>query len=388
MATFPETLRRLRSERGLSQSGLAQRSGWSRQYIGFWETGKHAPSGQQVQDLDKALRAKGELIGVAHLDNIDAQDMRPLETVELLDRLRSRDTSTQTLDQLEATVFELCCRYKNTPAPTLRAETQQVITEASGLLQRPIGLREHRELLVSAGWLALLSGCLEYDMGLRRGAEATRRAARDLAKEAGHREIEAWSFEMSAWFNLTQGRYRDVLTETKAGLGVGRNYYVSAQLLSQEAKALARLGNAQQVRTALDASRQVVESMSIPDRTDHHFVVDPAKHNFYAMDTYRLAGADTLASSHAYEVLRQGTGRSGEDLSPMRMAEARLTLGVVAAHQGEAQEAHALGVQALEGARKSLPSLVMVAAELESALDECSPALAEDYTARIESLRE
>lgn len=387
MASFPETLRRLRNGRGLSQMGLAQRSGWSRQYIGFWETGKYTPNPQQVQDLDKALQAKGELVGVAHLDNIDARDMSPLETVELLERLKASDTSTQTLEQLEATAFELCCRYKDTPAPVLRAETQRVIAEAAGLLRRPVGLKEHRELLASTGWLALLVGCLEYDMGLRRGAEATRRAAHDLARESGHREIEAWSYEMSAWFKLTQGRYHEVLKETKGGLHAGQGYYVSAQLLSQEAKALARLGDARQVRQALEASRRVLESMPLPERPENHFVVDPAKHDFYAMDTYRLAGAHDLASDHAREVLRQGTGPNGEDLSPMRMAEARLTLGVVAAHGGETDEAHSLGMQALDGARKSLPSLVMVAAELESVLEERAPTLAADFTARISALR-
>lgn len=40
-----------------------------------------------------------------------------------------------------------------------------------------------------AGWLALLTGCVEYDMGLRRHAEATRAAALSLAKEADNSEV-------------------------------------------------------------------------------------------------------------------------------------------------------------------------------------------------------
>jgi hypothetical protein len=51
-------------------------------------------------------------------------------------------------------------------------------------------------LLTAAGWLALLVGCVEYDLGLRAAAEATRAAAKRLGAEAGNGEIIAWAHEM------------------------------------------------------------------------------------------------------------------------------------------------------------------------------------------------
>lgn len=54
----------------------------------------------------------------------------------------------------------------------------------------------------------------------------------------------------------------------------------------------------------------------------------------------------------------------------MRNAEARITLGVVAARTGDIDEAIAQGQLALIGDRKSLPSLLMTSRELAHTLDQ------------------
>ena len=53
----------------------------------------------------------------------------------------------------------------------------------------------------------------------------------------------------------------------------------------------------------------------------------------------------------------------------MRNAEARITLGVVAARAGDKEAAVTHGQRALIGARRSLPSLVMVGQELSGEFD-------------------
>ena len=67
-----------------------------------------------------------------------------------------------------------------------------------------------------AGWLALLVGCVEYDMRDVRSAEASRQAAASLGGEAGHAGIMAWAQEMTCWFALTQGRFRQVIEAARA----------------------------------------------------------------------------------------------------------------------------------------------------------------------------
>lgn len=52
----------------------------------------------------------------------------------------------------------------------------------------------------------------------------------------------------------------------------------------------------------------------------------------------------------------------------MRNAEARVTLGVLAARRGDLEQAVSYGERALEGKRKSLPSLLMTSRELATLL--------------------
>lgn len=52
----------------------------------------------------------------------------------------------------------------------------------------------------------------------------------------------------------------------------------------------------------------------------------------------------------------------------MRIAEARVTLGVVAAREGDLDSALGFGERVLTGSRRSLPSLAMVSADLGQAL--------------------
>jgi hypothetical protein len=105
-----------------------------------------------------------------------------------------------------------------------------------------------------------------------------------------------------------------------------------------------------------------------PENLDHHFVVDPAKFDFYAMDCYRILGENELARLYAQEVIRSSTDFDGTQRKPMRIAEAQITLGVVAAREGDLNEAIGHGRKALALERQSLPSLTMVARDLTTAL--------------------
>jgi hypothetical protein len=138
----------------------------------------------------------------------------------------------------------------------------------------------------------------------------------------------------------------------------------SIRLIHTSSKAWARVGDRRQAEVALDQGRNLLESLPYPGNVDHHFVVEPLKFGFYAMDCYRRVGEDRLAGTYADEVIRASTDNDGTERAPMRIAEARVTLGVVAGRQGDLDQALAHGRQALTGPRKSLPSLSMVSREL------------------------
>lgn len=296
-----------------------------------------------------------------------------MDTEELVRRIRRPAVDDATLDALALVVEQLCCDYARRDAQELVAESRRWLTWVRDLLGVRLTLTQHGDVLDAAGWLTLLIGCLEYDTGQHREAEASRLAALQLATEAGNPVLLGWSHEMRAWFALTKGRCREVVEAAQAGQDAAPGRSVAVALAAQEAKAWARMGNQRNAVHALEKGRTLLDSLPYPERPDNHFVVDPDKFDFYAMDCYRLIGDDKLAKMHALETIRKSTTPEGVVRAPMRRAEATVTLGVVAARSGELEEALEYAYDALGVGRRSQPSLLMVGTELGEALQERFP---------------
>lgn len=296
-----------------------------------------------------------------------------LDALELLSRLRASDLSPTTLDGLRITADRLCCDYPHLAPDRLHQQGLAWLGRITGLLDHRLTLAQHQEVLRLGGLVALLVGCLEYDMGRTRQAEVTRKAALSLGQEAADTRVQGWAHEMRAWYALTGGDYRGVVHAAEAGQAVAPHQSVTVQLAAQRAKAWARLGDRRQVEVALDEGRTLLEKLPYPENLDHHFVVDPSKFDFYAMDCYRVLGENQLARVYANEVISSSTDVDGTSRKPMRIAEARVTLGVLAAREGDLDQAVAFGAKALNADRKSLPSLFMCSQELSALLQDRYP---------------
>ena len=305
--------------------------------------------------------------------NAEILTISGMETLDIVNRLQASDLDDATLDALRITADRLCSEYPYLPSDQLLIEGKNWLRRLTNLQESRLTLAQHRELLVLAGWIALLIGCVEYDIGNRQAAETTRRAALSLGQETEHSAIVGWAHEMRAWMSLTTGDYQGVVTAASTGTDAAPHQAVTVQLATQEAKAWARIGDRRQTEVALDRGRRLLESLPYPENLDNHFVVDPTKFDFYAMDCYRILGQDRMAETLAEEVIRAGTDFDGTEKAPMRIAEARITLGVVAARQGDLEQAVHHGQRALTSQRRSLPSLVMVSRDLTKTLRDRYP---------------
>lgn len=321
-------------------------------------------------------------------ENRDILAMTGMDTLELISRLQRSDLDQATLDGLRITADRLCSEYPFMPPEQLVTEGRAWLRRITAMRGQRVTLRQHREILVLAGWVALLVGCVEYDMGNRQAAETTRQAALSIGTEADEPEITAWSHEIRAWINLTTGDYHGVIAAARAGTEAAPHSGVSVQLAAQEAKAWARLGDRRQTEVALDRGRRLLDAMPYPENLDHHFVVDPTKYDFYAMDCYRHLTEDKMAETLAHEVVRTSTDFDGSERAPMRLAEAHITLGVVAARQGDLDHAVHEAEHALNGQRKSLPSFLMVSRDLTKVLNDRYPAetATKSYLEQVHSL--
>lgn len=336
-----------------------------------WERGDNKPGNEYAPLVAAALGTvtaalfPPERESGAELEVLSATGM---DTLEIVSRLQASDVNDATLEGLRITIDKLCSEYPYMPPGELITEGRQWLRRIVELQDQRLSFRQRRDTLELAGWLSLLVGCLEYDLGDRQRAEATRKMALQLGQDVENSGVLGWAHEMRAWFSLTSGDYRGVIAAAQAGQIAAGNHSAGVQLVAQEAKAWARMGKAREMESSLEKGRQLLEAMPYPENTDNHFVVDPAKFDFYAMDCYRQAGQDRLARTLAEEVIRSGTDFDGTERKPMRIAEARITLGVAAAHEGDLDEAVSHGRKAISGDRKSLPSLALASQDLAAAL--------------------
>ena len=130
-----------------------------------------------------------------------------------------------------------------------------------------------------------------------------------------------------------------VVAAARSGNEVAPHSGVAVQLAAQEAKAWARIGDRRRAEIALDRGRCLLDSTPYLENLDDHFVVDQTKFDFYAMDCYRMLAEDRMAENLADQVIRAGTDFDGTERAPTRVAEARVTYGVIAARQGDLERA-------------------------------------------------
>lgn len=383
LPTWARRIRSMREARGWSQTRAAQEMRthatdqlpvtehlvrrWK-----DWELGKSKPSAfyqpivaASLGTVTAALFPPAEQSGAG----FELLTATGFDTLEIVSRLEASSINNSVLEAVRITVDKLCSEYARQAPGELIMEGRQWLRLLVEMQEQRLTFRQHQETLELSGWLALLVGCLEYDVGDRRAAEATRRAALSLGKEVGSSGILGWAHEMSAWFALTSGDYRGAIAASRTGEAAAGNHSVAVQLIAQQAKAYARMGQRDEMQRTLERGRSLLDAMPYSENVDNHFVVDPNKWDFYAMDCYRHVGENKLARELSEEVLRV-SGFNDLERWPMRKAEAHITLGVVAAREGDLEEALMHGRRALAVDRKSLPSLALVSQDLATTLSQ------------------
>ena len=369
-----------------SQAGRADRLACDEERIRRWETGEvrwpSPPYRRALRELTGLEPAQLGFIphGQADLERPVTGRIEPAEafrseaelfdTMDLARMVSASDLGHGTLDTLQEAADLLCRAYPSAPAVELLARTKQRLRYITRLLGGRLTLRQHQELLVTAGWLSLLLGCLHYDLGEREQAETARQAAYQAGQQAGHGEIIAWSYEMAAWFALTEGRYDDVGDYARAGQQYAGMTNAMVQLVLQHARGQARLGDRRAVRASLNRGAKLLEQLPRPEHPEHHFVFDHTKWIFYAATCYTWLGDDEPAAEHAREIIAYHSRPDGSSNAPMRTANSQIDLGIIHARHGELDQAVHHGIAAFGYERKTEASLLSRAADLDQLLDE------------------
>jgi tetratricopeptide (TPR) repeat protein len=289
-------------------------------------------------------------------------------TMELARLFDGGDIGAGTLDALDEATDLLCRAYPKTPSAILKTRIKKRLKHVIDLLGGRINIDQHRRLLVVAGWMMALLGCVHYDMQEPEEAEAARRVAQQIAKEAEQPDLLAWTYEMVAWFALVEDRYEDVIEAAQAGLDIKGSGSVAVQLHLQEAKGYARLADARETNRALKEASTVLGKLPPPEHPDNHFVFDHSKWMHYAATIYTWLGDDRKAEEHALEVISDHLRPDGSTRAPMRTAEARLSLATISAREGDLEGAVTWGKSAFDFDTKPMADLVSRGKDLDRLL--------------------
>src|SRR6266487_1023130 len=282
------------------------------------------------------------------------------------------DIGPGTMEGLYAVFDKLCRDYPSAAIIDLQRKLKRIYAHIMRLRQGRMTFTQHKELLALSGWVTALLGCVDWDMNQREAAETARAATLRFAKEIGHSELIAWSYEMQAWFALTEGRYSDVTSIAKAAQTIGGENSAIVQLIMQEARGWARLGNRRAAESEIYRGHNLLQRLPAI-KYPRHFIYDQTKFPFYVASCHQWLGNDAKAEQFANQVFMECTANGTTVRSPMRLAETHITLGLVHVRRGDLEAALDSGFQSLTYERKSGPSPLIRAAELNKAITETFP---------------
>ena len=373
MDDFARRLTAAMTARGIGVRALARRVHCDPALISRLAAGKQSPSPKIVSLLDDVLGTSGKLArtepGHPLPDRPEPGLDGEIAAIEITRRTQTTDVGEITVGRLEQAVDELALAYPRTPPADLLGRVRGYLDYISGLLDGRVTLGEHRRILLSTGWLSLLSATCLIDLRRFGAANAYLRTAAQLSRETGHAEIAAWCLETKAWQFITSGEYwRAAELAQAAQRTAPRDGSAFIQATGQEARAWARLGNAREARKALARTEALVAPLPMPDRPEHHYQYDPAKADAYTATTLAWMG-DPGAARYARTVLgRLESGAEGP-VRPRRAASARLDLALALTALDELDEAAETALTAVSSGLL-VPSNIWRAEEVIDVIDE------------------
>jgi transcriptional regulator with XRE-family HTH domain len=335
---FSETLRDLRSRRGLSLRTLGRAVHYSGQYIWELEQGRKPPTPEAAAALDRALGADGALRELAERPPVNPLHVAARESAAL-SRLLDAGQPSDTAEELTAGTHHLAVAYLSQPATLMLDEAGQLRRAAVHAL-RAKRIRRPTDITDATLHIGHLSGVLAYaavDLGDPRSALTHAEAAWQAADAAGDNQLRAWVRGTQSLVLRFAGDYPAALAHALDGLAYAHEGTARMRLLCGVAQCHANLGDARSARAALAAAETGREHAYGVDKIGGLFGFSEAKQAYYSGSS--LIWLDTPDdAAHARDEARQAISawssgpvadRSLDDeaLAHVYLATASLQLG-------------------------------------------------------------
>ncbi len=281
---------------------------------------------QPVELLTALVREGSALAAVV----IDPDDVPPVEDVE-------------------DAVMRLRRSYSTTPPLELEQRVNTRLQQVRRLLAGQVRTSARHNLAEAAAWLVLLRGTVQFDSRQHEAAWTSARAAQQLARDVGHRDLEAWTFETMAWMAATDYRQFEARELASAGVAAGPpgGFGLVAATL-QRARIHGAIGDRSATMHDLRAGERALAAAGEPTFPDDHYEIDPAKARFFASGAWAQLRRPAETIENAAEVVRASEDPKTRNYWPMRVANARVEWAMALTDLGEEDEAAALAALALE----------------------------------------
>jgi transcriptional regulator with XRE-family HTH domain len=341
MASANQRLRERRDLMLMTQEELADLVGVSEVTVRRWESGW----GRQPQPLH--LRRLCEVLDATPAELGFVAD--ELTAPSALKALGIEADDVPDLQEIQAAVLRLRRSYSTTPPAELRRRVDERLRQTRRLLNGRGRPSWRRDLLEAASWLALLRATVLADLGQFEAAQTALYCARELAREIGHREIEAWTWETAAWMAATDSRQYEARELAGMGMEVAsfRSHGLVAATL-QRARINGALGDERATVRDLLAGERALSAVGEVTYIDNHYLIDPSKAAFFASGAMAALRRPAETIEHAAEVVRRSEDPSTRNYWPMRVANARLEWAMALADLGDEDEAYAMARLALD----------------------------------------
>jgi transcriptional regulator with XRE-family HTH domain len=283
---------------------------------------------------------------------------------------------------------DLLCRaylFKSTAEMLARAVT--CFVRGQELHSHRLGFRQQNELVTAMGWVALLIGNLCNDRDDQPRARHWCRIGERIAVETGHREMQAWSYEMRSWFAVSHGEPQHAVSQTEAGTALVKSTPILPQLILKEANALAQLGATASAERAIDRAQNAASILPLTDFPAHHFLVDRLRLDFFSLEARAWLRQDELVIESARSVLARLNDRTAPVAPPSFVTESNLNLALAHVRLGEFTQAiHHVDAALTNGGRQTMPSLVLGLRRIENEMTACGAG--RELAAQFQRLRE
>lgn len=282
--SFASQLAALRSHAGLSLAELGATAHVARGYVHHIEHGRRWPSRSVAAALDSSLSAAGTLLAVWEAADITVQADRTAaaasaaasqqpgdaeavlvsaadESARFLAWAETSNIGDLTLEQMHSDLRWIARNYLKVPTLPLFARARAIRDRAFGLLagrQRP---DQSRDLYVAAGWALALLAWISTDLGRPDAADTHARAAWVCADNAGHHGLRAWVRATQHTTVFWEHRFRDAARYAEDGLRYATTGSAGAFLASAQALDLAKVGQADDARSALARARDATKAV-------------------------------------------------------------------------------------------------------------------------------